>query len=77
MLYSRIDDGRVPGPNMAFLAETLPAGTVVGIRGNIGTRIDGFDYDLFAGTSIYKPSAFPNAGVTLGFRANCAILTQC
>jgi hemolysin activation/secretion protein len=68
-LYTGIDYGRVFGPNTAFLAGSQLAGAVIGLRGNIGTRIGGFAYDLFAGTPIYKPAAFPTARVTLGFQA--------
>ncbi|MFP3586444.1 ShlB/FhaC/HecB family hemolysin secretion/activation protein [Paraburkholderia sp. SIMBA_055] len=68
-LYTGIDYGRVFGPNSAFLAGTQLAGAVIGLRGNVGTRIGGFAYDVFAGTPVYKPAAFPTARVTLGFQA--------
>ncbi|MFM0693787.1 ShlB/FhaC/HecB family hemolysin secretion/activation protein [Paraburkholderia graminis] len=68
-LYTGIDYGRVFGPNTAFLAGTQLAGAVIGLRGNVGTRIGGFAYDVFAGTPVYKPAAFPTARVTLGFQA--------
>lgn len=68
-LYTGIDYGHVFGPNTAFLAGTQLAGAVIGLRGNVGTRIGGFAYDVFAGTPVYKPAAFPTARVTLGFQA--------
>jgi len=68
-LYTGIDYGRVFGPNTAFLAGTQLAGAVIGLRGNVGTRIGGFAYDVFAGTPVYKPAAFPTARVTVGFQA--------
>ncbi|MEZ2309575.1 ShlB/FhaC/HecB family hemolysin secretion/activation protein [Paraburkholderia sp. RCC_158] len=68
-LYTGIDYGHVFGPNTAFLAGTQLAGAVIGLRGNVGTRIGGFAYDVFAGTPVYKPAAFPTARVTVGFQA--------
>jgi hemolysin activation/secretion protein len=68
-LYTGIDYGHVFGPNTAFLAGTQLAGAVIGLRGSVGTRIGGFAYDVFAGTPVYKPAAFPTARVTLGFQA--------
>ncbi|MFL9942151.1 ShlB/FhaC/HecB family hemolysin secretion/activation protein [Paraburkholderia graminis] len=68
-LYTGIDYGHVFGPNTAFLAGTQLAGAVIGLRGSVGTRIGGLAYDVFAGTPVYKPAAFPTARVTLGFQA--------
>jgi hemolysin activation/secretion protein len=68
-LYAGIDYGRVFGPNTAFLPGTQLAGAVVGIRGGLPSRFVGLSYDLFVGTPIYKPSAFPTARVTVGMQA--------
>jgi hemolysin activation/secretion protein len=68
-LYAGLDYGRVFGPNMAFLAGTQLAGAVIGIRGGLPARFVGLSYDLFIGTPIYKPSAFPTARVTVGVQA--------
>ncbi|CAB3764255.1 ShlB/FhaC/HecB family hemolysin secretion/activation protein [Paraburkholderia solisilvae] len=68
MLYVGLDYGHVFGPNTEVLAGTQLAGTVIGIRGGIPTRIAGLSYDLFAGTPIYKPAGFDTARVTLGFQ---------
>jgi hemolysin activation/secretion protein len=67
-VYAGIDYGHVFGPNTASLAGTQLAGAVVGLRGTVPSWIAGFSYDLFAGTPIYKPSAFPTARITLGFQ---------
>ncbi|WP_244813744.1 ShlB/FhaC/HecB family hemolysin secretion/activation protein [Caballeronia sp. Lep1P3] len=67
-LYAGIDYGRVFGPNTAFLAGTQLVGAVVGIRGGLPTKYVGMSYELFAGTPIYKPSAFPTSRVTVGFQ---------
>ncbi|MEM5434496.1 ShlB/FhaC/HecB family hemolysin secretion/activation protein [Paraburkholderia diazotrophica] len=68
-LYAGIDYGRVFGPNTAFLAGTQLAGAVIGIRGGVPARYAGFSYDLFVGTPIYKPAAFPTARATVGVQA--------
>ncbi|SAK70849.1 polypeptide-transport-associated domain-containing protein [Caballeronia hypogeia] len=67
-LYAGIDYGRVFGPNTAFLAGTQLVGAVVGIRGGLPMKYAGFSYDVFAGTPIYKPSAFETSRVTFGFQ---------
>lgn len=67
-LYAGIDYGRVFGPNTAFLAGTQLVGAVVGIRGGVPSKYAGLSYDMFAGTPIYKPSAFETSRVTLGFQ---------
>lgn len=68
-LYAGIDYGRVFGPNTASLAGTQLAGAVIGIRGGLPSRFFGLSYDLFIGTPIFKPSAFPTARVTVGVQA--------
>jgi hemolysin activation/secretion protein len=65
-LYAGIDYGRVFGPNTAVLAGTQLAGAVIGIRGGAPAKYVGVSYDLFAGTSIYKPEGFATARVTVG-----------
>jgi hemolysin activation/secretion protein len=65
-LYVGLDYGRVFGPNTAFLAGTQLAGAAVGLRGAVPAKYAGVTYDLFAGTPLYKPAAFPTARVTLG-----------
>jgi hemolysin activation/secretion protein len=67
-VYAGVDYGHVVGPNTAFLVGTQLAGAVIGVRGNASTRYAAFAYDVFAGTSLYKPSGFPTARVTLGFQ---------
>ena len=67
-LYAGIDYGRVFGPNTAFLAGTQLVGAVIGIRGGVPSKYVGVSYELFAGTPIYKPSAFPTSRVTFGFQ---------
>jgi hemolysin activation/secretion protein len=67
-VYAGVDYGRVFGPNTAFLAGTQLAGAVIGIRGGMPSQLAGVSYDLFAGTPIYKPAAFPAARCTVGFQ---------
>ncbi|KVO09104.1 hypothetical protein WJ72_21705 [Burkholderia ubonensis] len=67
-LYAGLDYGHVWGPQPVALVGTQLAGAVIGIKGSIGTRLGAYGYDLFAGTPVYKPSGFPTARVTVGFR---------
>ncbi len=67
-LYAGLDYGRVFGPNTAALAGTQLAGAVMRIRGGVPSQYVGVSYDLFAGTSIYKPEGFPTARWTVGFQ---------
>ncbi|WP_035966015.1 ShlB/FhaC/HecB family hemolysin secretion/activation protein [Caballeronia grimmiae] len=72
-LYAGIDYGRVFGPNTAFLAGTQLVGAVVGVRGGIPGKYAGLSYDVFAGTPIYKPSAFATSRVTVGFQVTAQL----
>ncbi|SEJ82262.1 hemolysin activation/secretion protein [Paraburkholderia tropica] len=69
-LYAGIDYGHVYGPGTAVLAGTQLAGAVIGLRGGIPARYAGFSYDLFVGTPVYKPKAFPTARFTVGVQAS-------
>ncbi|WP_321902712.1 ShlB/FhaC/HecB family hemolysin secretion/activation protein [Paraburkholderia tropica] len=69
-LYAGIDYGHVYGPGTAVLARTQLAGAVIGLRGGIPARYAGFSYDLFVGTPVYKPKAFPTARFTVGVQAS-------
>ncbi len=59
------------GPQPIVLVGTQLAGAVIGVKGSVATRFVayGYDYDLFAGTPVYKPSGFPTARITVGFQA--------
>ncbi|SAL04252.1 polypeptide-transport-associated domain-containing protein [Caballeronia ptereochthonis] len=72
-LYAGIDYGRVFGPNTAFLAGTQLVGAVIGIRGGLPSKYVGLGYELFAGTPLYKPSAFPTSRVTVGFQVTAQL----
>jgi hemolysin activation/secretion protein len=37
------------------------------VRGSVSAEVGALAYDLFAGTTIYKPSAFPGTHETPGF----------
>jgi hemolysin activation/secretion protein len=67
-VYAGIDYGRVFGPNTAFLAGTQLVGAVIGMRGGLLSKYAGLNYDVFAGTPIYKPSSFDTARITFGFQ---------
>ncbi|WP_156967241.1 hypothetical protein [Paraburkholderia ferrariae] len=45
------------------------AGAVIGVRGALPTHIGALTYDLFTGTSIYKPDGFDRVRVALAFQA--------
>ncbi|KUY85254.1 hypothetical protein WS50_27140 [Burkholderia territorii] len=67
-VYAGLDYGHVWGPKPVALVGAQLVGAVVGVKGNIGTRVGGYSYDLFVGAPVYKPVDFPTARVTLGFQ---------
>jgi hemolysin activation/secretion protein len=69
-LYAGVDYGHVWGPSAAFLAGTQLAGAAIGIRGHLSAGPSALGYDIFAGTPLYKPTAFPTANVTVGFQVS-------
>ncbi|WP_175159182.1 ShlB/FhaC/HecB family hemolysin secretion/activation protein [Paraburkholderia fynbosensis] len=68
VLYAGLDYGHLWGPSAAYLAGTQLAGTAIGVKGSVPTRLGAYSYDVFAGTPIYAPSGFPAPSVTLGFQ---------
>ena len=64
-VYYGLDYGQVSGPSAAGLSSKALAGTVVGIRGDMG---GGSQYDLFVGWSLKKPDGYASANPTYGFQ---------
>ncbi|MCT8249106.1 ShlB/FhaC/HecB family hemolysin secretion/activation protein [Proteus faecis] len=69
-LYLGIDYGRVEGQNTRYLVGHQLAGTALGLRGSLWSRIS---YDVFVGTPLYKPEGFHTSGATAGFTLNVEI----
>lgn len=69
-LYLAADYGRVDGPGTRYLVGHQLAGSAVGVRGVLWSRLS---YDVFAGLPLYKPSAFHTSGATAGFSVNLEI----
>ena len=69
-LYLGIDYGRVEGQNTRYLVGHQLAGTALGLRGSLWSRIS---YDVFVGTPLYKPEGFHTSGATTGFTLNVEI----
>lgn len=63
-LYIGLDYGQVSGPSAQVLAGRELTGAVLGLRG----AGHGFNYDLFIGTALAKPDAFPTARTVAGFQ---------
>lgn len=68
-VYAGVDYGKVFGPNVPNLIGDHLAGVVLGMRGSL---LKGMNYDIFAGTSLYKPAGFrtdePAAGFSLNYQ---------
>lgn len=69
-LYLGIDYGRVEGANTRYLVGHQLAGTALGLRGSLWSRVS---YDVFAGIPLYKPEGFHTSGATAGFSINIEI----
>lgn len=70
-LYWGVDYGEVGGQSSKFLIGKYLAGTVIGLRGAIGSsRFGSFSYDVFAGKPINKPQGFETHESVIGFNFN-------
>ncbi|WP_435954719.1 ShlB/FhaC/HecB family hemolysin secretion/activation protein [Dryocola sp. BD626] len=69
-LYLAADYGRVDGPGTKSLVGKQLAGSAVGVRGALWSRLS---YDLYAGLPLYKPAGFHTSGATAGFSLNLEI----
>lgn len=70
-LYWGVDYGEVGGQSSKFLIGKYLAGTVIGLRGGIGSgRLGSLSYDVFAGKPINKPQGFETHESVAGFSFN-------
>lgn len=69
-LYLAADYGRVEGQSTQYLVGHQLAGTALGLRGSLFSRLS---YDLFVGVPLYKPKKFDTSGATAGFSLNLEI----
>jgi len=63
-LYLGVDYGHVGGESVRWLLGDYLAGAVIGLRGGMA----GFDWDVFAGMPMKKPSGFKTNPLTAGFQ---------
>ncbi|MEB0141180.1 MULTISPECIES: ShlB/FhaC/HecB family hemolysin secretion/activation protein [unclassified Undibacterium] len=68
--YLGLDYGAVSGQSAALLIGKKLAGMVLGVRGEVGTAVGRFNYDVFVGQAIYKPEGYITSPVTAGFNLN-------
>lgn len=71
-VYLGLDVGRVSGPSARLLVGQTLAGGVIGLRGqfDMGGQWGQWNYDLFVGTPLKKPSAFKSKNTVIGFTVN-------
>lgn len=69
-LYLAADYGRVEGQSTKYLVGHQLAGTALGLRGSVSSRLS---YDLFVGVPLYKPKKFETSGASAGFSLNLEI----
>lgn len=69
-LYLAADYGRVEGPGTQYLVGHQLAGSALGLRGAISSRLS---YDIFVGVPLYKPEKFDTSGTSAGFSVNLEI----
>ena len=62
-LYVGTDFGHVGEPSTRWLNGDNLAGSVIGLRGGV----QGFYWDLFAGTPLHKPEGFQTDSLITGF----------
>lgn len=67
--YIAIDGGKVYGQSVDTLIGQSLIGTAVGVRGGF-MNFGNLNYDIFAGTPLYKPEGFKTSNVALGFNIN-------
>ena len=63
-LYLALDVGKISGPNAKYNVGTTLVGAGIGIRGQFA-NYGRLNYDLFAGTPIYKPKNFNTSNKNL------------
>lgn len=70
-LYWGLDYGEVGGQSSKYLIGKYLAGTVLGLRGDIGSERSGIlSYDVFVGKPINKPQGFATHESVAGFSLN-------
>lgn len=62
--YIALDIGKISGPNAKYNVGTTLVGAGVGIRGQLA-NYGRFNYDIFAGTPVYKPKNFNTSNKNL------------
>lgn len=70
MVYLGLDYGEVGGQSSKNLVGKYLAGTVIGLRGGLGSHYGNFSYDVFLGKPINKPKGFDTHSATAGFNFN-------
>ncbi len=68
VLYAGLDYGSVSGPTSDDLVGTALSGAVIGLKG----RYSIFNYDLFIGKPLIKPSKFIASDIVSGFNLNAS-----
>jgi len=69
-LYWGVDYGEVGGQSSDLLVGKYLAGTVIGLRGGIPTKLGSFSYDAFVGKPINQPKGFSTHDEVAGFSFN-------
>jgi len=70
-VYWGLDYGEVGGQSSKYLIGKYLAGTVLGLRGSIGSeRLGSLNYDVFVGKPINKPQGFATHESVAGFSLN-------
>jgi hemolysin activation/secretion protein len=65
--YLGLDAGEVGGPSAGLLLGNTLSGGVLGLRGSFKVSKSQWQYDLFVGAPLYKPSGFRTAQSSAGF----------
>lgn len=70
-IYWGLDYGEVGGQSSKYLIGKYLAGTVLGLRGSVGSeRFGSLSYDVFVGKPINKPQGFATHESVAGFSLN-------
>lgn len=69
-LYLGLDAGEVSGPSSQNLLGKSLSGGVIGLKGSFKGFSVSYQYDVFVGAPLYKPTGFRTAETTAGFSLN-------
>ena len=69
-MYWGLDYGEVGGQSAKNLLGQYLAGTALGLRGGLGSRLGYLSYDVFVAKPINKPQGFETHSTTAGFNFN-------